>query len=684
MGNLSDEITRVKQAVPLEAYASAHLERSGRAYVCPACGSGTHAHGTPALSIKGEKWHCFSCGQGGDVLDLAGIIERTDDKREQLRAVASWAGVPIEDAPSKPRRQATAPRNNEPGVSAHASTNGTSTNATAPQTDYSEGRAREAAYIAESRKHLEDQEAVAYLESRGWDFDSADECGFGYDPARRRIVIPWEGSDYYHVDRAIDADARAKYTKPATEKVGPQPLYNPAALTDASGLFFVTEGVFDALAVRRCGFQAVMLGSTSDAGHQLRAAMLKAGPRVSTALIMLDNDDAGSNGAAKLETELKEAGLPCKIIAWSKYCGCKDIDEAERVGDSCGTKAFRAWLTDEADLAISDLHAEQQREYAEALKNLHVLDSSEVADMLHHGDTTAPRAVSTGFRLLDIVLDGGLRQGLHAIGAVSSLGKTTITIQIADYVASQGRDALFVTIEQSASELVAKSLSRITLENGGGKPFTALTDLEILDPWKRDEWRQSQCDALTQACERYDDEIAPHMHILEGREQPSVSQIATIAAGMAEHDGMAPVVFIDYLQLLKAPDPRDTDKTATDKNIMALRQLARDLRTPVFVVSSLNRASYSGRISMEAFKESGAIEYGTDVLLGMQPAGMPADPDEKGAKAKAKEILNKNKDAQVRDCELVVLKNRHGRTKTDGIPLSFDSLHSYFKVAARP
>ena len=40
--------------------------------------------------------------------------------------------------------------------------------------------------------------------------------------------------------------------------------------------------------------------------------------------------------------------------------------------------------------------------------------------------------------------------------------------------------------------------------------------------------------------------------------------------------------------------------------------------TPVIAISSLNRENYKSGISMTAFKESGGIEYSSDVLIGLQ------------------------------------------------------------------
>ena len=44
-------------------------------------------------------------------------------------------------------------------------------------------------------------------------------------------------------------------------------------------------------------------------------------------------------------------------------------------------------------------------------------------------------------------------------------------------------------------------------------------------------------------------------------------------------------------------------------------------KSPMVVISSFNRENYSVRVSMQAFKEIGAIEYSTDVLIGLQLKG---------------------------------------------------------------
>ena len=109
---------------------------------------------------------------------------------------------------------------------------------------------------------------------------------------------------------------------------------------------------------------------------------------------------------------------------------------------------------------------------------------------------------------------------------------------------------------------------------------------------------------------------------------------------------------IDYVQILRPIDQRMSDKQAVDYNVMELKRISRDFKIPIIGISSLNRMSYTQAISMTSFKESGAIEYSSDVLIGLQLAGA----GEQGFDVD----IAKRRDPRL--IELVVLKNRNGST----------------------
>jgi replicative DNA helicase len=78
-------------------------------------------------------------------------------------------------------------------------------------------------------------------------------------------------------------------------------------------------------------------------------------------------------------------------------------------------------------------------------------------------------------------------------------------------------------------------------------------------------------------------------------------------------------------------------------------------------ISNLNRENYDKDITMKAFKESGGIEYSTDVLLGMQFTAMQENKDNID--------LDQLKAANPRKVQIKILKNRNGQI---GKPINFD------------
>ena len=145
---------------------------------------------------------------------------------------------------------------------------------------------------------------------------------------------------------------------------------------------------------------------------------------------------------------------------------------------------------------------------------------------------------------------------------------------------------------------------------------------------------------------------AEKIYISEGVGNIGVDQIRNTIKEHILYTGNIPIVIVDYLQILAPYSERATDKQNTDKAVMELKRISRDYKLPVIGISSFNRANYKEAVTMEAFKESGAIEYSSDVLIGLQLKGAG------GANFDANEAKAKNP----REIELVILKNRNGQT----------------------
>lgn len=281
----------------------------------------------------------------------------------------------------------------------------------------------------------------------------------------------------------------------------------------------------------------------------------------------------------------------------------------------------------------------------------------------------------TGFDTLDRNARG-IYAALYVIGAVSSLGKTTFSHQLADNIARTGQHVLYFSLEQSRFEMVSKSISR---ESYKYDPSKALTSLQI---------REGQSNQATEAAKKtYMEKYADNISIIEGNFSTTAGQIREYVDTYIKRNRHRPTVFIDYLQIVQPDKDPDTGrkpsdaKTITDMNISAFKRISRDFNIPVFVISSLNRSNYMNEIDFESFKESGGIEYGADVVLGLQLAAIHEQIFDQDKKLNEKRQRIREAKAEIpRAVELVCLKSRNSPPGWT-VNFKYDPRYDYFKEA---
>lgn len=244
--------------------------------------------------------------------------------------------------------------------------------------------------------------------------------------------------------------------------------------------------------------------------------------------------------------------------------------------------------------------------------------------------------ILTGFNHFDLILGGGLYPGLFMFGAQTGAGKTTLVMQMADAMAAAGRDILIFSLEMSTEELVARSVCRETYQ-ATCSTVAASCIRDIMDYGRTISAEKKE--AQDEAWKRYD-KYAGRVFIREGMGDIGTAEIRNQIWEHIDNTSNTPIVIVDYLQILAPQSERMSDKQAADKNILELKRISRDFNTPVICVSSLNRMSYSNYqskkelaiddsaksatkpVTREAFKESGAIEYSCDMLLGLSAEGV--------------------------------------------------------------
>ena len=613
------------------------------------CLNPAHADKHPSMNFdkKRNKVHCFSCGEDYSIIDLI-MMEYGLDYKGALEKGCNMYG--ITEGSGAVKKAAPSPRSEKQEEAAPAA-----------EMDYR-------AYYAECEKRINE---TTY--HRGLSLETLKRFHVGYDPAWRhpkvvaegknppqtpRLIIPTSKSSYLARDTRKEVPENQKdYTK---SKVGQVHLFNLEALKRNQPVYIV-EGEIDAMSVEEVGGAAVALGSVSMVNRFLDYTKEYKPSQV--LIIGLDNDKAGEAAAEALRTGLQEQGLYSYRLGNWDYA--KDANEALCWTDD--KEIFKRFIAETNEKAKAEAQKEYIRQKAaeagqkskdreEYKKNS--AGANLQAFMNGIAASAETRPFPTGFQKLDNILDGGLYEGLYVIGAITSLGKTTLVMQMADQLAEKGEDVLIFSLEMARTELMSKSISRLTAQIAKWQNIpmnNAKSARGITNGHKWNNYSETEHKLITKAIDAYS-KYASNVYIMEGLGDIGVAQIAETVKKHIALTGKRPIVVVDYLQIVAPYNERYSDKQNTDKCVLELKRLSRDNKIPVIAVSSLNRSNYSSSISAEAFKESGAIEYSSDVLLGLQFKGAGTKDAKGNSTFDSEAAARKNP----REIDLKILKNRNG------------------------
>ena len=325
-----------------EVVEGAGIELRGRGRVrqgiCP-----FHEEREGSFTVYGdtERWYCFGCGEGGDVLDF---LQRAEGLSlpEAIRRLD--AAPPTAVVSPRHRRPAPAP---------------------VPSRDPALLTAAGRFYGGELRRS---REGRAYLASRGIHLETAARLGLGFVPGHglRRflesggfgeerlrnsglftergerfagmVVIPevTGGRVRWLAGRAIDPERSPRFQS----LPGPKPVLGMGRLGPAPAWAVVAEGLFDWLVLAQWGLPACAALGTQ--GLERVASALRGCPRV---FLAFDNDEPGREAAARLGGLLgpraATVALPASVS-----------DVAELAASSHGRTVFEHLLTRAARAAV--------------------------------------------------------------------------------------------------------------------------------------------------------------------------------------------------------------------------------------------------------------------------------------------------------------------------------------------
>ena len=649
---------------------SQHRHRGNISYVCPICGSGTGAKGTGITSKDGVHFTCWvGCFTHSDIIDIIGLQNGLTDYNAKLERACNEYGIDYKALePDNDHIRTERAREDFSGMGEDKeynkpkADNKHNAQQTQPE-DYTQFfnicmQMRSGSdYLAKRGISEATQEHFSIGYCPNWKSPTALKKGFN-PPATPRVIIPTSRHSYATRDTRPDESLSEREKKFSKLKEGEVELFNVKAIEESKEPVFVVEGEIDAMSIVEVGHNAVALGSTKN--YRKFLTYVREHKPQQLLLIALDNDKSGKEITPKLIAGLQTFNI--------------DYHEVNISGENKDPNEYlvadREGFIQALETAIEASRNAREAEKQEYLNNSTATYLWQFIGSIGAGVDTP--YTPTGFRELDRNLDGGLYEGLYVIGAISSLGKTTLALQIADQVAKGGRDVLIFSLEMARNELIAKSLSRLTaqlsMERGihieKAKTTRGITVYQL---WK--SYSEEEKNLIKDAVRVYGD-YAERIFIIEGIGDIGVGEIRDTIKKHISITGNTPVVVLDYLQIVAPYNERATDKQNTDKAVLELKRMSRDYKLPVIGISSFNRDNYNAAVSMQAFKESGAIEYSSDVLIGLQLAGTGGSDFD----------VDQAKSQDPRKVEAKILKNRNGRTGTT-VTFDYYPRFNYFREA---
>jgi replicative DNA helicase len=254
-------------------------------------------------------------------------------------------------------------------------------------------------------------------------------------------------------------------------------------------------------------------------------------------------------------------------------------------------------ILDEAESAIFSVAEDRIKAGFIAMRDL-VKDSfPKIEQLFEHKSFIT--GVATGFTEIDKMTRGFQPGDLIIVAARPSMGKTSLVLNVAQYIALAGKVAGFLSLEMSKEQLFMRMLaSEAKIDN------YRLMSGQI---------GQKEYGQITHALETLSD---AHMYI-DDTPGIGVLEMRAKARRLQSEHGLD-MLAIDYIQLMTGRGRFENRTLELASISRSLKGLAKELNVPVVVLSQLSRAPEARsdrRPQLADLRESGALEQDADVVI---------------------------------------------------------------------
>lgn len=301
-------------------------------------------------------------------------------------------------------------------------------------------------------------------------------------------------------------------------------------------------------------------------------------------------------------------------------------------------------LAEALDEAEDVVFSVAQRERKESVKPLKELMENTFEDLEKISEGTIDTGIRTGFTDLDELTMGLQPSDLIVIAARPSMGKTSLALNIADYVAVEERIPVAIfSLEMSAQEVTKRMLCSRARVNSQ-KLKSSFKDEDV---WQR---LSDAAGELTSASIFIDDNAS--IGVMELRSK--IRRLKT------HHD--IGLVIVDYIQLMGSDRYHENRVQEIAAISRGLKVLGRDFDIPVIAVSQLSREpeKHNRRPILSDLRESGAIEQDADLIVFIH----------------REEVYDRDNDEVKGRADVNVAKHRNG--PTGPVRLTFQAQYARF------
>ena len=200
----------------------------------------------------------------------------------------------------------------------------------------------------------------------------------------------------------------------------------------------------------------------------------------------------------------------------------------------------------------------------------------------------------TGIFDLDKLTCGLHNQELTIIGARPGMGKTTLTLQIAQNIAKE-KNVVFVSLEMSQTQLIQKMIAKQSIVNSYKMRLGTLEE---------GDWEKI-ARASVQLAE---------LNLTINTRVRTIQDIEVMAKRL-KNKGKLDLLIIDYIQLLKSQGKFNLREQEVAEISRRLKLLSLEINIPIIALCQLNRNANTGEPTLADLRESGSLEQDADNII---------------------------------------------------------------------